>query len=77
MSDTVTSVEKHGTHSVANQAEAGKLLVNGGGDRYQVECVHPVGSKNSSSTACASLWRICRRDGGSSGWLQSEISSGD
>ena len=49
MSDTVTSVEKHGTESVVDQAEVGKLLVNGGGARYEVEWdaearVTPMGS---------------------------------
>jgi len=37
MSDTVTSVEKHGTENVVDQVEVGKLLVNGGSDRYEVE----------------------------------------
>jgi hypothetical protein len=49
MSDTVTSVEKHGTESVVDQAEVGKLLVNGGSLRYEVEWdaearVTPMGS---------------------------------
>lgn len=50
MSDTVTSVEKHGTQSVADQAEeVGKLLLDSGGDRYEVEWdaeakVTPMGS---------------------------------
>jgi len=49
MSDTVTSVEKHGTENVVDQVEVGKLLVNGGSDRYEVEWdaeakVTPMGS---------------------------------
>ena len=50
MSDTVTSVEKHGTQSVADQdEEVGKLLLYGGSDRYEVEWdaeakVTPMGS---------------------------------
>ena len=49
MSDTVTSVEKHGTESLVDQVEVGKLLVNGGSDRYEVEWdaeakVTPMGS---------------------------------
>ena len=49
MSDTVTSVEKHGTQSVVDQGEVGKLLLTGGGDRYEVEWdaearVTPMGS---------------------------------
>lgn len=47
--DTVTSVEKSGTESVVDQVEVGKLLVSGGGDRYEVERdaeekVTPMGS---------------------------------
>ena len=49
MSDTVTSVEKHGTQSVEDQGEVGKLLLRGGSDRYEVEWdaearVTPMGS---------------------------------
>ena len=49
MNDTVTSVEKSGTESVVDQVEVGKLLVSGGGDRYEVEWdaeakVTPMGS---------------------------------
>ncbi|MFW6152475.1 MAG: transposase, partial [Verrucomicrobiota bacterium] len=49
MSDTVTSVEKHGTHSVVDQDDFGKLLLHGGCDRYEVEWdaeakVTPMGS---------------------------------
>jgi len=49
MSDTVTSVEKHGTESMVDQADVGKLLVSGGGERYEMEWaaeakVTPMGS---------------------------------
>ena len=49
MSNTVTSVEKHGTDSLEDQADVGKLLVRGGGERYEVEWdaaakVTPMGS---------------------------------
>jgi hypothetical protein len=49
MSDTVTSVEEHVTESIVDQAEVGKLLVNGGSDRYEVQWdadakVTPMGS---------------------------------
>ena len=37
MNDTVTSVEKHDTENLVDQVEVGKLLVNGSGDRYEVE----------------------------------------
>ena len=37
MSDTVTSVKKHVTQSVVDEGEVGKLLLDGGGDRYEVE----------------------------------------
>ena len=45
----VTSVEKHGTESVVDQADVGKLLMSGGGERYEVEWdaeakVTPMGS---------------------------------
>jgi hypothetical protein len=33
MSDTVTSVEKHGTEQGVDQVEVGKLLLDGGTDR--------------------------------------------
>jgi len=49
MSNTVTSVEKDDTESLLDQVEVGKLLVNGGGERYEVEWdaeakVTPMGS---------------------------------
>jgi len=49
MIDTVTSVEKHVTQSLMNQEEECKLLVSGGGNRYEVEWdsdakVTPMGS---------------------------------
>ena len=49
MSDTVTSLEKNATEQVVDQAKVGKLLVNGGVDRYEVEWdaeakVTPMGS---------------------------------
>ena len=49
MSDTVTSGEEHGIESVLDQAEGGKLLLDGGSDRYEVEWdaearVTPMGS---------------------------------
>lgn len=49
MSDTVTPVEKHVTESLVDQEKMGKLLVNGSGDRYEVEWdadakVTPMGS---------------------------------
>ena len=49
MNDTVTSVEKHDTENLVDQVEVGKLLVNGSGDRYEVEWdveakVTPMGS---------------------------------
>jgi len=49
MSNTVTSLEKHGAESVADQVEVGKLLMNGGADKYEVEWdaeakVTPMGS---------------------------------
>ena len=49
MSDTVTSVEEHGTESALDQVEVGKLLINGGGERFEVEWdaeakVTPMGS---------------------------------
>ena len=49
MSDTVTSVEKHGTEQGVDQVEVGKLLLDGGTDRYEVEWdaeakVTPMGS---------------------------------
>lgn len=49
MSDTVTSMEKSGTESGLDQADVGKLLINGGKDRYEVEWdteakVTPMGS---------------------------------
>lgn len=49
MSGTVTSVNKHGTRSVADQDEVGKLVLRGGCDRYEVEWdaeakVTPMGS---------------------------------
>ena len=49
MSDTVTSVEKHGIESLMDQEEVGKLLINGGSNRYEVEWdaeakVTPMGS---------------------------------
>lgn len=49
MSDTVTSVEEHGTESVLDQVDVGKLLINGMKDRYEVEWdaeakVTPMGS---------------------------------
>jgi len=57
MSDTVTSVEKHGTENVVDQVEVGKLLVNGGSDRYEVEWdaeakVTPMGSLVFSHSTC-------------------------
>ncbi len=49
MSDTVTSVEKHGTENLADQADVGKLWVRGGDERFEVEWdneakVTPMGS---------------------------------
>ena len=49
MNDTVTSVEKHGTESLEDQVELSKLLVSGGGERFEVEWdaeakVTPMGS---------------------------------
>ncbi len=49
MSNTVTSAKKHGTQSVADQGEVGKLLLRGGCDRYEAEWdaeakVTPMGS---------------------------------
>ena len=49
MSDTVTSIDKHGTPSVVDQVEADKLQLDGGCDRYEVEWdtearVTPMGS---------------------------------
>ncbi len=49
MSNTVTSVEKYVKESLMNQADVGKLLLNGGGERYEVEWdaeakVTPMGS---------------------------------
>ena len=49
MNDIVTSVEKHGTESVADQADVGKLLVRGGDERFEVQWdteakVTPMGS---------------------------------
>jgi len=49
MNDTVTSEEKHGTQSVVEQEQVGKLLLRGGCDRYEVEWdaeakVTPMGS---------------------------------
>lgn len=49
MTDTVTSVAKHGTHSVANQAEVSRLLLRGGGEHFEVQWdpaakVTPTGS---------------------------------
>lgn len=49
MNDTVTSVEKNGTQSVADQADVGKLLVEGYDDRFEVHWdneakVTPMGS---------------------------------
>jgi hypothetical protein len=49
MSDTVTSVEKHDTQSVVDQDDVGKLLLDGGCERYEVEWdaeakVTPMGS---------------------------------
>ena len=37
MSDTVTSVEKHGTKAPADQAEVDKVLVRGGNERFEVQ----------------------------------------
>ena len=49
MNDTVTSVEKNGTQSLADQADVGKLLVRGGDERFEVQWdmeakVTPMGS---------------------------------
>ena len=49
MSDTVTSVQEHGTQSAADQDEVGKLLWHGGCNGYEVEWdteakVTPMGS---------------------------------
>jgi len=49
MSDTVTSLEKHGTEGGVDQVEGGKLLVPGEGERFEVEWdaeakVTPMGS---------------------------------
>ena len=49
MNDTVTSVEKHGTERVANQADVCKLLVEGCDERFEVQWdnaakVTPMGS---------------------------------
>ncbi len=49
MSDTVTSVNHHGTHNVADQEDPGRLQLRGGCDRYEVEWdaeakVTPMGS---------------------------------
>lgn len=49
MSDTVTSVEKHGTQNLTDQAEVGHLLVRGGDERFEVQWdtaakVTPTGS---------------------------------
>jgi hypothetical protein len=49
MSDTVTSVEKHGTQDLADQADVGRLLVRGGDERFEVQWdtgakVTPTGS---------------------------------
>jgi hypothetical protein len=49
MSDTVTSVEKHGIETLADQADVGKLLVRGGDERFEVQWdteakVTPMGS---------------------------------
>ena len=42
MSDTVTSVEKHGTGNVVDQGEVGKLLLTASRGRYEVEALHPM-----------------------------------
>jgi len=49
MNDTVTSVEKHGTENVIDQADVGKLLIGGGDERFEVQWdneakVTPMGS---------------------------------
>lgn len=49
MNNTVTSTDKYDTNSLMDQVESGKLLVNGGGERYEVEWdaeakVTPMGS---------------------------------
>jgi hypothetical protein len=49
MIDTVTLVEKHGTQSLPDQAEVGRLLVRGGDERFEVQWdvaakVTPTGS---------------------------------
>ena len=49
MSDTVTSVEKHGTQKLTDQAEVGRLLVRGGDEHFEVQWdaaakVTPTGS---------------------------------
>ncbi len=49
MNNTVTSTDKYDTNSLMDQVEGGKLLVNGGGERYEVEWdaeakVTPMGS---------------------------------
>lgn len=49
MSDTVTSVEKHGTENMMDQAEVGRLLFRGGDERFEVHWdtaakVTPTGS---------------------------------
>jgi hypothetical protein len=49
MSDTVTSVEEHGTQSLTDQAEVGRLIIGGGDERFEVQWdveakVTPMGS---------------------------------
>ena len=49
MSDTVTSIEEHGTEDCVDQVEGGRLLVPGDSERFEVEWdveakVTPMGS---------------------------------
>ena len=38
MSDSFTSMEKHGAKSVTSQGDVRKLLLRSGAERYEVEC---------------------------------------